>query len=240
MPSLFPSMELQAEYDQFLTALKTNNPNYQPLIPIASGSIKFDSAVVSGGTITPPTQIISQVICPSCLQKPNNEGWKTNNVGWGKANYVGIAGNDDLSRNWGTTGALPYSQPFTGIFYPNSRISLRKITDGTTATLMLGEVYGEEPTSDATKPIASNWCGVTHGSWINGVLRSTLNSPKFWINVSVVAQSSSRWNAIRSRHSGGANFCLADASVVFLSDRIDTAVYDDLSTIAGAENGRIP
>ena len=38
-----------------------------------------------------------------------------------------------------------------------------------------------------------------------------------------------------SLHPGGANFCLVDASVHFLSDDLDFTVFEDFATTAGAE-----
>jgi prepilin-type processing-associated H-X9-DG protein len=38
-----------------------------------------------------------------------------------------------------------------------------------------------------------------------------------------------------SQHTGGAQFCLADGSVHFLSENIDLSVYRSLATRAGGE-----
>jgi hypothetical protein len=50
------------------------------------------------------------------------------------------------------------------------------------------------------------------------------------------------WNVMsfRSMHPGGASFCMADASVHFISETIDTPTYQGLSTKAGGENVQVP
>ncbi|MCU0873698.1 MAG: DUF1559 domain-containing protein [Pirellulaceae bacterium] len=46
--------------------------------------------------------------------------------------------------------------------------------------------------------------------------------------------------SFRSRHLGGANFCLADASAVFISQAVDDGVYRALSTKNGGESATLP
>ena len=50
------------------------------------------------------------------------------------------------------------------------------------------------------------------------------------------------WNVIsfRSLHPGGAQFCLADGSVHFVSETIDYDLYRALSTKAGGEVAQVP
>ena len=50
------------------------------------------------------------------------------------------------------------------------------------------------------------------------------------------------WTACgyKSRHPGGANFCLGDGSVQFLSEAIDYRVYNELGSKAGGEVVTLP
>ena len=49
-----------------------------------------------------------------------------------------------------------------------------------------------------------------------------------------------RTSGFKSRHPGGANFCLADGSVHFLSDTIDYRLYNELGTKKGGEVVELP
>jgi prepilin-type processing-associated H-X9-DG protein len=42
-------------------------------------------------------------------------------------------------------------------------------------------------------------------------------------------------NGFMSRHRNGANFCLVDGSVRFVSESIDLSLYRSLATISGGE-----
>ncbi len=52
--------------------------------------------------------------------------------------------------------------------------------------------------------------------------------------------NSQRQLAARSRHTGGINVVMCDASVQFISDSIDILVYRALSTQAGGEVAQLP
>jgi prepilin-type processing-associated H-X9-DG protein len=55
------------------------------------------------------------------------------------------------------------------------------------------------------------------------------------------ADSWPRVMGFRSRHPGGAHFCIADGSVRFLDEAIDHKLYRALSTKAGGEEfGQLP
>ena len=45
------------------------------------------------------------------------------------------------------------------------------------------------------------------------------------------------WRTARSAHAGGVNLLLADGSLQFTADEIDTDVWSALSTIAGHDHG---
>jgi prepilin-type processing-associated H-X9-DG protein len=132
-----------------------------------------------------------------------------------------------------------------GIFYPASRTKIASITDGTSHTLAVGErlyfflnwmdgvTYSGKLPNHLTRacteaamnirfPINSNHDSI--GYWVGDLtvdpaLRKLLQNDLFFA----------------SKHSGGANFCLADASVQFISDTIDIEVFKDLATKADGE-----
>jgi len=105
----------------------------------------------------------------------------------------------------------------TGVFYGDSHISIKQITDGTANTFLLGE---RDERCDA-----ATWVGVFSAPawgvdeyWIYGTTKWKLNRP-------VQERSAGGYRAcalaFSSPHVGGANFAMADASVRFISEEID-------------------
>ena len=58
----------------------------------------------------------------------------------------------------------------------------------------------------------------------------------------MVSPGTSWWTTggFKSRHPGGASFCLGDGSVRFLSETIDYRLYNEIGTIAGGEVAQVP
>jgi prepilin-type processing-associated H-X9-DG protein len=130
-----------------------------------------------------------------------------------------------------------------GIFYPNSRTTISKITDGTSHTLAVGErLYvfrdwmdgatwlGRPPKEICTEAAKNvrfpiNADQATYGYYVFDESAPADGKKEMLLNDLFFA----------SKHSSGANFSLADGSVQFLSDSIDFTLYQDLSTRNGEE-----
>ena len=128
-----------------------------------------------------------------------------------KSNYVGMFGTQELEET-------PYRG--NGIFYGNSHVKFRDITDGLSNTLMIGERSGKlggsvwvGNISEAAEPHAR----------ILGVADHTPNHP------------SAHFEDFSSYHTGGVNFMRADGSILFLPETIDLQVFQAMATRSGGE-----
>ena len=109
------------------------------------------------------------------------------------------------------------SQPNTGIFFGNSRITIEQITDGQAYTILMGE-------RDLTNCRAGSWPGVPNPMSHDG-------GPSIW---NVVAGAKPDINAppwdgdtkcgegFSSFHADGVNVLMVDGSVQFLTNSIDS------------------
>jgi prepilin-type processing-associated H-X9-DG protein len=100
------------------------------------------------------------------------------------------------------------------------------VRDGTSNTFMVGEDIPEY-----------NVCAIAYyGNCDYGTANIPLNympeppQPDNWPDVT----------SFRSRHPGGANFCLADGSVCFINQTIEKALYRALATKAQGEAVQVP
>lgn len=131
-----------------------------------------------------------------------------------------------------------------------SPVALRKVTDGTSHTLMIGEKFHEDQIFDTWNSNNSGfkmyqvsawaWAGSIKGTAhifgsaavpINSTVRDYISSPT---EQSLFAQDS-RFNAWGSGHPGGANFAFCDGSARFFSDSLSLTTLAQLSTRAGGE-----
>jgi prepilin-type processing-associated H-X9-DG protein len=135
------------------------------------------------------------------------------------ANYVGVYGPTEP----GVEG--------DGVFFRNSKIGFKDITDGTAQTLVVGE------RSVRLGPAA----------WAGAVTGATLYAPQTGPQVEdgtgmVLGQANHppgspecELNEFASRHGSGANFAFADGHVAFVPGSIDQRVFHALATRAGGE-----
>jgi prepilin-type N-terminal cleavage/methylation domain-containing protein len=124
----------------------------------------------------------------------------------GRTNYLGVAGQIGHVNN-------PGFDIYQGIFYNRSKIDFRDIPDGSSNTLLFGEVMGGSlPPADGGFSYAWIGSGVMCTAW--GLAEN------------------SYWKQFNSNHPGIVQFCMADGSVRTLSTQINQTTYLYLGAIA--------
>ena len=115
----------------------------------------------------------------------------------------------------------------TGILYPNSAVRIGDVRDGTSNTLMVGEIaWDTEQFWPWTYGTSDGYVGVYSAKHV----RHPINSTKSITGVPVPGNFND--GSFASMHPGGAQFVFADGSVEFLSETIDLALYRALATRA--------
>jgi prepilin-type N-terminal cleavage/methylation domain-containing protein/prepilin-type processing-associated H-X9-DG protein len=172
--------------------------------PALFNSINFNLAIEVPANQTSRLVLINSFLCPSdpvgspfwAVQRDLNTGVPTGNICQVAAsNYVGVSGISEP----GPDGE--------GLFFRNSQLSFRDVTDGTTQTLFIGErshLLGD-----------STWVGAVTGA----VMFPTGNIGQFY-------------SLLAGR---GVNFLFGDGHVAFLKATINYNTYLALSTRAGGE-----
>ncbi len=171
----------------------------------------------------------------------------TDNNGGNLVQYSGLAKNGDDPRedlrstnlagvsdsvDWSCDGLWAKLFRYAnGIFGNQFSCRLKDVTDGTSNTLMVGEVTGD---------LVENYAGFI---WASGAIADTadgINGPFTLPGGSFRATSGGviwgvRLAGFSSWHRGGCHFTIADGSVQFLSENISAHVFAALSTRAGGE-----
>src|SRR5262249_32842664 len=138
-------------------------------------------------------------------------------------------------KNIGTNGSYNGLENGDGVFWRadirKGNLKITDITDGTSNTFMIGEDV----------PQLIQWNAWSYANGANGTCAIPPNtgitiptgSPK-----SLGTADQGNWPerySFRSRHPGGLQFALADASVRFISESIPLQIYRALATIKGGE-----
>lgn len=143
------------------------------------------------------------------------------------ANYVGCFGTVELDGCENAPGTAPVTSGGQcvgdGLFFHNSDIRFRDITDGTSNTFAVGERRTHEPLDWYTTWVGRVAEGEEAFQRILGSLDHTPNDPV------------AHFDDFSSQHEGGAQFLLADGHVRFVTENIDHAVYQAVGTIRRGE-----
>ena len=105
----------------------------------------------------------------------------------------------------------------SGMFYIDSKISMRQVSDGTSSTFLLGE---RDERCDS-----ANWFGVPSAPAFGENRYHIYGTTKWKLNRPVQDRSLGGYRAcglaFSSAHPGGANFAMVDGSIRFINEEID-------------------
>lgn len=207
---ILPQMEQTNLYSQF-------NPDFAINAPV---NVPFMN------------NILEAYRCPS---DPQPDRWKISAEGSPGnvlaelpiANYVGSFGTGELhgcENSPGTFPVTPSGQCIgNGAFFHNSSVRFRDFTDGTSNTFIVGE--------RRTRPLL-DW----YSTWVGMVPEGEEAFARILGGADHVPNHpDAHFEDYSSVHTGGAQFCLGDGSVRFLSENIDEGVFRSLATIQGNE-----
>jgi type II secretory pathway pseudopilin PulG len=202
----------------------------------------MEGAAFPGG-IAQANVVIDTFMCPS-----DPVGPKTVNQGF-HGNYLPCHGSTDAGSGY------PASN---GIMYPLSRTRLTDIIDGTSNTVMFGEIRLQRD-GLAASGVGNVICGSPHdlrgryhNTYHGNSTFTTMRAPNTPVgdtsqycvgteNVPCRACVSANEEIhARSWHPGGVQVALADASVRFIDDNIDQAVFQAIGTREGRESVDLP
>jgi hypothetical protein len=163
------------------------------------------------------------------------------------ASYRGCGSSQVLSDDAGTapSGFRSYQEvEHNGIFYGCSSIALRDVLDGTSTTVMLGESYTDVNFVQDGNALDFWYVGSPQidpcrcdGSANGTEFSEFVGSTAARINARFIAASTvhEKEMSFGSYHAGGTYLCFADASVHFVSESVDQAVYRALGSRHGGE-----
>jgi prepilin-type N-terminal cleavage/methylation domain-containing protein/prepilin-type processing-associated H-X9-DG protein len=217
--ALFPYLEQDSLYKQ----LNLSQNQYANLTRNPSG---------------PGAQPIKSLVCPADILPPSDVVVGFSGYYFGIISYGGCAG---------TVSTFYPAATRDGVFYINSATRVSDVLDGTSNTIFFAERFHYDP----------NWATAsgggaditTYGGWVwtnPNAMEDLMLGTEVPINWMIPAGQTGfavtdpRLNAIGSGHTRGANVCMGDGSVHFLSDSINLSTLQALGTRAGNEVVSLP
>jgi len=234
MPLLLPFIEQSALYEQLLPYMVTR------------ASSNFPSALMN--SVIPP------LMCPSDSAAPktgevHGEGTPPDgsppdyNDGF-SGNYLLCNGSQWVTQNNNPAStAAAFGNNMNGMFFYKSRIRMASVKDGTANTVMGAEII-TLPELAGHRDWRGRYYRAEHLSSIFSTYEPPNTTSADWCRTCqapalreapCIANTDRQYLYARSFHPGGVQAVLADASVRFVPNTIDTAVWQALGTREGAE-----
>jgi prepilin-type N-terminal cleavage/methylation domain-containing protein len=170
---------------------------------------------------------VDAFLCPSdpqgfelvgCCSDNTNGSLESEDMG--KSNMAGVADSVNWQCMWDEWPSGWASPTANGVLYQHSKISPAHITDGTSNTLMVGEVIGYEQGSHS-----AYW-------WASWNVLHTANGINLPLRVPPRGLFETAETGFASYHFGGAHFTFCDGGASFISEDIDQLVLAALTTRA--------
>lgn len=114
-----------------------------------------------------------------------------------------------------------------------NKVPLKKIQDGTSKTISVGEVVEGHSVNSS-----NIWSYVLRYADCFRVTSVPINTPADLNGIAVGTNSAKVNGAFGSEHPGGALFSYIDGHVEFVEENIDLALYQNMSTISGTPEAR--
>jgi prepilin-type N-terminal cleavage/methylation domain-containing protein/prepilin-type processing-associated H-X9-DG protein len=232
--SILPFIEEQPLYDTFDLTKKIND-NTAPL--------SSNRNYVARGTL------ISVLLCPDDDRNriPYQGAIGNHGGNWARGNYAANSGGAYLYHSCnppdlcstGPTSAGWQSNKRRGVMGPNASVPIRKIPDGTSKTIMLGEIRSGLTEKDARGTWAMGHAGASllamFGSEgdANGPNACYITADDVYSDVCGTQDCKSKCMdcdpgyfaqaTVRSNHLGGAHIAMCDGSVRLVQDTIETS-----------------
>jgi prepilin-type N-terminal cleavage/methylation domain-containing protein/prepilin-type processing-associated H-X9-DG protein len=192
-----------------------------PTIYCPAGPLPSQYLDPNGNVTTNPSTHYYGVMGPAGVTNPT-----VATVGGRTFNYT--VGDPTANGSWSAHGMLSHYRNTAGSVSTNRLVRLTDVNDGLTNTLMLAEMSMTMPSGVANQ--YRTWIRGNNGG--SGACKNVVNP----IN-STFYNGSNNFNNISfgSNHTGGANFCLGDGSVRFISQTIDMSLYMGLASMNSGE-----
>ena len=184
-------------------------------------SYNFNAPFDHSTNVVAVQKAISVFVCPSQVIDATLIGT------WGPSHYAGNAGTQSGAND--------------GILFPLSSVRINEITDGTSSTIMAGEIRFETAGWACGSLLSSGGggTGINQG-FSRAVLRwwkcsSTCAKPGINPPVTTCSSSCERKLQFSSSHTGGCHLLFADGHVQFLADSTDANLQKSLMTKGNGE-----
>jgi prepilin-type N-terminal cleavage/methylation domain-containing protein len=176
--------------------------------------------------------VLPVLTCPSDISpRTSTVQYQWGGITMALTSYKGVIGDPNMGNGWPGMGSadLHTTSPNNGLFWRHSwqhPMKFAAITDGLSATLMIGEDVPQENNHSAWA--YSNGCYCSCHAPLNYFPMP--REPDYWPRVM----------GFRSKHPGIVQFCVADASVRPLSQSMNHDTYRALCTRDGGESVPMP
>jgi prepilin-type N-terminal cleavage/methylation domain-containing protein/prepilin-type processing-associated H-X9-DG protein len=249
---LWPFIEQRSLYDGLINHIKTASNasalNYAPglraIVP---------SALCPSETIREKIKSLNPSLSPlsGTAQDPGGQGFHGNYMACATAGFldrVDPLGSPQQNGQYAGKNYAQIMRILDGIYFTQSKVKVKDITDGASHTLAFSETVIVPDTT--RNDLRGRYNNAAHGN----VIFSTKNPPNTSVldtfafcNVDLpVSVSFCDWVdpgegmaiAARSYHRGGVNVAYADGSVTFVSDSINARVYKAMGSRNGSESLR--